>query len=277
MNLLFQGFKTCILGFVLLGLGNLAQAQSIAEQEIPQKVRAAFEKKQPNATPTWRKGIKATLEACFERSGDNQVYVFGKNGGLLLKMLEVSPILLPSSINTQIASDYPFSNLTLAYKAMTSTKKKFYEVQIESPDLVQRLRFSSAGKQIGEPQLLKSKAPVPEEHIASSNPLPSISRGEEASPNPETASPSIEESTAAQPLELDSIQLEDLDLIDEDIQDLFEEDPLYNEEAGYDVFDEDDFDEENWEELWEEEEEDDAELLKELEEPADEEDNPKAL
>lgn len=202
--------------------------------EVPAKVKSAFESSHHSLDANWQVGPKGTYEASFVKSGKSQVYVYDKGARLIKKKQVTDVILLPTSIGNTLAYDYPTGDIEQAYRVMTKEKKKYYEVHVGDKNGVERVQFNLAGSMIGV-----------------------VSEPKTESGSPMLASTSVSsESSANEGMMRGEATLEtesELELIDDDIADLFEE-----EEEDFDIELEDDDD---WEDVLLEDEEDDFEDL----------------
>lgn len=202
----------------------LAQSESV---QVPTKVASAFADHHHSSDVAWQAGPQNTYEAAFHKSGKNLVYVYDRGGRLVRKKQETEAILLPTSIGNTLAYDYPAGNIEKAYRVFTKNKNKYYEVHLAGTEKAERIEFNISGGLIGVvemPQAIEAPAPI----LASSDvPSQGMMRGEAT-------------------LETES----ELEVIDDDIADLFEEDEEFDIE---DLGNEDD----DWEDIVIEDDEED--------------------
>ena len=174
--------------------------------KVPAKVLTAYEGHH-SSDAQWEAGPKNTFEASFTKSGKDLVYVYDRAGNLVQKKQRTESILLPTSIGTTLAYDYPQGEIEQAYRVITKNKDKFYEVHLAGSEKAERIKFNISGSMIGVVEMPRAvEAPI----LASSTTPPDqgMMRGEAT-------------------LETES----ELEMIDEDIADLFEEEEEFDIEA----------------------------------------------
>lgn len=216
----------------LIVVGNTALAQEIPASSVPQVVRTAFEKSHSGET-NWTIGPKGLYEAHLNKSGHELVYVYTKSGYLTIKKKVINQILIPNSINTDLASSYSDYRMGKSYQVMTRSKEKYYEIHASNSTTTKRMRYSLAGAYISSVDINQSEAD--QTLVASSDPV--------------VTTPVTTPIVSSGGMRGDSDFADD-ELIDDDIADLFEE------EDDSDLFQALDADD-NWDDIILEEEEDD--------------------
>lgn len=240
-------FYVVVLALVVLG--GTALAQEIPASSVPQMVRTAFEKSYSGEV-SWTLGPKDVYEAHFSKSGHNLVYVYSKAGKLTVKKKVISSILIPNSINTDLAANYSGYEMGDVFQVITRTKQKYYEVHANNATTTKRMRYSLAGSYVSSVDMNHSEAD--QTLVASTNPVPVTH------PVPVTTP------VAGNGMRGESEGFADDELIDDDIADLFEE-----EGEDPDLFDAPEADE-DWDEIiFEEDEEDDFDDLDDWDIPDD--------
>ena len=229
---------------MLLLLAVLLPVLAAAQTKVPGSIQASFEKTAGVDKAEWAQGPQATYEASFTKSGNDYVYVYSKTGKLLQKKQYAESILLPTSIGNTIAYDYPRGKIDRAYRVLSADKKKYYEVHVVDGPGVDRVQFDMAGSFLAvvqseaaqaAPAAIPAPSPQPERILASNaTPAPAIAMRGEADMVEDNAE-------------------DDLEIVDEDIADLFEEE---EEDLALEPLEE-----ESWDEILEEEEEDDWEEI----------------
>lgn len=233
-----------MLALLVIGF-SAAFAQGLNPSEVPARAKQAFKSSQPAASPTWKAGPKSTYEAHFTSSGRSQVYVYDYSGSLQQKKLKGSINGMPSSVKSQVASMYSASDVKGAYKVMTRSKKKFYEVVVRSGNKLNYMRYTLSGSPAGQQSLVLNNSTSGSSNATASNNTrtePVVAMRGEASSSNATTSTTYNFN-------------EDLDAYDPDISDLIN-DPGVNFEFQEDS-DWEDVDFQRFEkELWSDDDED---------------------
>jgi|GEM_PF-278334 len=219
-----------LLGFCLTA--TTALAQTIATDLVPSTVRAAFEKSQSNSKASWSESSEGNYTVRFYKSGHDLIYVYSPDGKLKAKKKLVNPILIPNSINTHLASNHSSYEMKEVFQVISRSKEKYYEVEAGDASSSKQLRYSLAGAYVSAVDL--------------TSPVENATLAVASTPNSNLPQPA---STGG--MRGDDDGFEDIELIDDDIADLFEE------EEEDDIL-LDPADSNSWEDiLFEEEEEDD--------------------
>ena len=145
------------------------KAQAIPEAQVPSAAVAAFTKSAPGLSAKWQAGPQSTFEAIFLREGKSQVYVYDQAGLLQVKKIKAAMTELPVSAQKTLAA-YPNSNVEAAYKVVSRTQEKYYEVQMANAGSRERLRFDLEGKPTGKVSI--SSAPMASAATPSPAPKP---------------------------------------------------------------------------------------------------------
>lgn len=240
--------------FTMTGL----QAQDLSSAQVPAAVTTAFQKALPGINPRWVAGPSGSYEALFMRDGLAQVYAYDQAGVLQTKKVKTALTSLPTTVQRSIDAGYAGGNVEAAYKVMTRTQEKYFEVQLAQSGQRERLRYNLEGQPIGKTTLgpVASAATVP-----ASKPAPSPTIASAAKPAPAPAakpapSPAPAVKTVPKPAPTTmSMRGEATDDTD-DLMDEDELDDLLEEEEEEDTFDpleeeEDDLleDDDNWEDI----------------------------
>lgn len=228
----------------LIVFGNTAPAQEIPASSVPQVVRTAYEKSNSGET-NWTLGPEEVYEAHFTKSGHELVYVYTKTGYLTKKKKVINPILIPNSINTDLASKYSDYRMEESFQVMTRSKEKYYEVHASNSTSTKRMRYSLAGAFVSSVDINQSEAD--QTLVASSDPV--------------VSTPVTTPTVSTGGMRGDSDFADD-ELIDDDIADLFEE------EDDSDLFEDLGGDDDDWDDIILEEEDDDFEDLEDWDIPS---------
>ncbi len=228
----------------LLVLGGTVLAQEIPASSVPQEVKTAFESSF-SGDVSWTLGPKDVYEAHFNKSGQDLVYVYSKAGQLTIKKKKVSPILIPNSINTDLAGNFSGYAMKDVFQVISRTKQKYYEVHASNTTTTKRMRYSLAGAYVSSVDINHSEAD--QTLVASSDPDPVVA--------PVTTGGMRGESES----------FDDVELIDDDIADLFEAD-----DDDSDLFEDSSSGDENWDDIiLEEDDEDDLDDIEDWDTPSD--------
>ena len=242
-------YRSIVMGFVTailtVAATSLVSAQQISSEEVPAAVKSSFAKSSRGLSADWMKSPGNFYEAAFSVSGKNTVYVYNAAGVLTQKKMESSKALLPTSIGQDLAYEHPAKDILKIYRVMTRSKKKYYEVHVDDQSKVLRLQFDLAGEQFASVSVPKDQNSTPV--MIASNVAPAASTGGNQMAMRGESSMGSKES------------LYEDDLIDDDIADLFEDDPLYNDNLDYDLdmeLDQGELADDDWENLILEEDDD---------------------
>ena len=232
--------------FLFLGLQS-GVAQQIQEQDVPEAIRSAFKNASRGAVAVWEKGPKNIYEANFSHSGKTQVYVYSSRGQLMAKKMKASQAQIPTSVGQALAIDHPLGDVTGLYRVITRNKRKYYEAHLDVPGGKRRVNFDLAGSQFAVVEIPDPTTPTM--MAANIEPTPT--------PTPTQEAPEMMRGDQEEAPEID-LSDDDLELIDDDIADLFEDDGLDDDlmDLGEDELLED----EDWENLILEEEDDDLDF-----------------
>lgn len=225
-------------------------AQALSSAQVPTAATAAFQKAQPGISPAWLAGPNGSFEAQFMRDGSAQVYAYDQAGMLQTKKIRTAVTSLPVTVQRSLDAGYAGGKVEAAYKVMTRTQEKYYEVQVAQSGKQERLRYNLEGQPIGKTSLAPSTAAV-------AQPAPSPVLASAAKPMPVAAKPAPKPAPTTMAMRGESAPApasneDDMDdLMDEaELDDLLEEeeeeefDPIEEEEED-DLLDE----EEDWEDI----------------------------
>ena len=244
------------------------KAQAIPEAQVPSAAVAAFTKSAPGLTAKWQAGPQSTFEAIFLREGKSQVYVYDQAGLLQVKKIKAAMTELPVSAQKTLAA-YPNSNVEAAYKVVSRTQEKYYEVQMANAGSRERLRFDLEGKPTGKVSISSAPmasaatpspapkpapaavapapkpapvavAPAPKPAPAAAKPAPAAiaMRGESATTKAPVAKDDLDDESLDDLMEED----EDWEDLDSDLDDIGTDDLLEEDEDEWEILDDDDDD-----------------------------------
>lgn len=155
-----------------------AFAQSIATSAVPANTLKAFQATTAGAQATWMAGPSNTFEASFAKEGQKMVYCYDQAGLLQQKKIVSNVSAFPASVNASLVASYPKGNVEYAYKVVSRTNQKYFEVQVANANAVDRMRFDLEGKPIGKTSMAAAKPAqaTPSQSIASQpvSPKPSV-------------------------------------------------------------------------------------------------------
>lgn len=226
-------------------------AQALSSAQVPAAATAAFQKAQPGISPAWLAGPNGSFEAQFMRDGSAQVYAYDQAGMLQTKKVRTAVTNLPVTVQRSLDAGYAGGKVEAAYKVMTRTQEKYYEVQVAQSGKQERLRYNLEGQPVGKTSLAPSTATI-------AQPAPSPVLASAVKPTPVAAKPAPKPAPTTMAMRGESAPApasneDDMDdLMDEaELDDLLEEeeeeefDPIEEEEEEDDLLDE----EEDWEDI----------------------------
>lgn len=261
--LVIPGMKAvAFVAVMLLGFNGL-QAQSLQISDVPSRAVSAISASKPGIGVNWMAGPNNTFEAYFTSNGKRQVYVYNAAGLLQQKKIETGKAHLPPSVsNTADAA----GEVRSAYRVMTRTKQKYYEVHVATPTTMDRMRFNTSGQSIGTTHIaLANPDPEPAQVVASNPdpaPAPATTTAQEpattATPEPTIAMRGANTTTTTTAVTTSTTTVEtsaeinfEEDMIDDDIADLLDSDDTYNSrgEIEFEWEDEQIIDDTKWEDV----------------------------
>jgi hypothetical protein len=177
-------------------------AQSLSSAQVPAAATASFQKAQPGISPSWQAGPNGGFEAKFMRDGLAQVYAYDQAGTLQTKKIKTALTNLPVTVQRSLDAGYAGGNVEAAYKVMTRTQEKYYEVQVAHSGNKERLRYNLEGQPIGKTSLAPSTAavvqPAPSPVLASAvKPAPVVAAKPAPAPAVRPAAPKPAPTTMA--------------------------------------------------------------------------------
>lgn len=113
-----------------------ANAQKLAENNVPDLVKSSFKKQFPDVKKVVWEKEKANYEAEFELNETEQSAVFNEKGGLIETEVEIEINQLPANINTYIQKNYVGQKIKEAAKIIDANGKVSYEAEIKGMDLI---------------------------------------------------------------------------------------------------------------------------------------------
>lgn len=209
-----------------------------------------FQKAQPGIQAKWMSGPQGSIEALFSREGTDQIYVFDQSGLLQTKKMRAPMEQMPASVKRTLDAGYANAKIEGAYKVVSRTQEKYYEVQVAATNSRERLRFDLEGQPTGKTTISTNGAQGP---TASAKPMPAPAPAPVIKPaTPPAANPiAMRGEAPSSPKPAPAMRGEADDMEEEedlDIDDLLEEE---EEEEWEDIDIEDDLLEEEEEGDWE--------------------------
>lgn len=233
INLLSGFGKLALLIAVVLSPLSTVISQNVAESKVPVNTVKAFKAASQGSSAVWMAGSNNSYEASWAKSGQRMVYVFDQSSQLQLKKYLAPMNSLPAGVPASVKAACPGGKVDGAYRVVNRNNQKYYEVQVQNTQTIDRMRFDLSGKPIGKSSMAAAK-PVANESNSNSIAM----RGEAASPSL-VEDPNLEESDA----DIQDLLEEDSDLGDliEDDNDTWEDIDLEEEvEDDSDLFDSND-------------------------------------
>jgi hypothetical protein len=138
--------KKITLGLLFIMATGFVMAQKIQSKDVPEAVKAAFQKEFPVAkNPKWDKE-ENNFEASFDNNKSDQSVVFDAEGNILEIEVEIKLSELPKGVIDYMKSTYPGKKIKEVAKITDAQKTVTYEVEVSGMDVI----FSEQGKFIKE-------------------------------------------------------------------------------------------------------------------------------
>ncbi len=115
---------------------SLANAQKIANKDVPSVVKSALQKNYPNATHVKWEKEKDNYEAGFEMIKEDYSVLFDASGKIVETEIEINATTLPANILTYVAQNFPGKKIKEAAKITDSKGMITYEAEVDGTDLL---------------------------------------------------------------------------------------------------------------------------------------------
>jgi len=119
-----------------------AFAQQSHKAEVPQAVKAAFEKQYPNIKKVEWEKEDSNYEAEFDLNKVEHSVLYDASGKLLETEMEINPSELPEAVKTYVSTHYAGQKIKEAAKIVTPDGTLSYEAEVKGQDLI----FDSKGQ-----------------------------------------------------------------------------------------------------------------------------------
>lgn len=130
---------------LMLSLSMNASAQKISETEVPQPVRAAFQKQFPSAQKVkWEMEDKTKYEAVFRQNGTESSATFDASGSWLETESAIKESDLPAAVRATLAAQYPGHKLE-EFERLQTPEGTLYEVEAEKGEHSVIVKFAADG------------------------------------------------------------------------------------------------------------------------------------
>lgn len=123
-----------------------AFSQKIKEKDVPESVKAAFQKHFPGATEIKWEKESPNYEVEFDRNKTEYSALFDARGDLLETEAEIEISALPKAVADYVNTHYPGKKIKEASKITDAKGTVTYEAEVNKKDLI----FDSNGKFIKE-------------------------------------------------------------------------------------------------------------------------------
>jgi hypothetical protein len=141
----------CLIAVASLSIA-FASAQ-LPESSVPANTVKAFKTAAPGAAAQWIAGPNSSYEASFVKEGQKLVYVYDQASQLQQKKVIAPITALPATVGNSVSAAYPKGTVQYAYKVVTRTQQKYYEVQVANAGAIDRMRYDLEGKPLGKTTL----------------------------------------------------------------------------------------------------------------------------
>ncbi len=133
--------KNMLLIALSMMISGIAYSQKIQDKNVPEVVKANFNKQFPNAKEIKWEKENANIEAEFELNKIEQSVIFDEKGALLETEVEITISQLPMNVSTYIQKNYANQKIKEAAKITDSKGVVTFEAELKGMDLI----FDSQG------------------------------------------------------------------------------------------------------------------------------------
>ncbi len=123
-----------------------ANAQKLADKDVPSTVKTSFTKLFPKATEVKWKKEDGNFEAGFDLNKIEQSVLFDANGKMLESEVEIDVKKLPEAAHTYMKKNYPNNPIKEAAKITAANGTVTYEAELKGKDVI----FDAKGNFIKE-------------------------------------------------------------------------------------------------------------------------------
>ena len=122
-------------------------AQKLSEAQVPQAVRASFEKLFPMATGVkWSKENATEFEAEFKVDGKEMASNFDQSGKWIVTETEIKSSELQAAVTASLGKELPGYKIDESEKVETADKGTYYEVVMKKGKSIMEVEISGDGK-----------------------------------------------------------------------------------------------------------------------------------
>ena len=133
---------------------NLASAQKLKENEVPEAVKKTFAQKFANAKEVkWSKESSTEFEAAFDLAGHEQSASFDNSGKWMETETEIKKSDLPQAVQATITKEFAGYKIDEAEKVESPEKGSFYEVELKNGKVKYEVQLSADGKVIKKEEI----------------------------------------------------------------------------------------------------------------------------
>ncbi|MBL7872852.1 MAG: PepSY-like domain-containing protein [Cyclobacteriaceae bacterium] len=138
--------KKLTLVLALVMVTGFMMAQKIQSKDVPEAVKASFQKEFPGAKAAKWDKEESNFEASFDNNKSDQSVVFDAGGNILEIEVEIDSSELPKGVMEYVTSTYPGKKIKEVAKITDAQKIITYEVEVSGMDVI----FNEQGKFIKE-------------------------------------------------------------------------------------------------------------------------------
>ncbi|RFZ95590.1 hypothetical protein D0C36_08755 [Mucilaginibacter conchicola] len=136
-----KNLKITAATLVAIAIGSVGMAQSIPSTQVPQVVKATFEKTFPAVKRVKWEKEKGDFEAGFKQGATEMSAVFKADGSLAETEAEIKPTDLPGNVMVYIKDHYKGAKIKEAAKITKANGEVNYEAEVNGKDIL----FDSSG------------------------------------------------------------------------------------------------------------------------------------
>ncbi|MFY7840207.1 MAG: PepSY-like domain-containing protein [Lacibacter sp.] len=128
--------KKITIAVAILLTASLANAQKIADKEVPSAVKEALQKQYPAAKKVKWDKEQANYEAGFEATGTEYSVLLDSKGAILETEVEIKIDAMPAKIKEYVSKKYPGEKIKEAAKITNSKGIVTFEAEVKGKDLI---------------------------------------------------------------------------------------------------------------------------------------------
>ncbi|MDP3442950.1 MAG: PepSY-like domain-containing protein [Ignavibacteria bacterium] len=121
---------------------SFASAQKVSDKDVPAVVKSTLQKNYPNAKELKWEKENSNYEAGFKIKQTDYSVLLAASGNIVETEVAIAITVLPTSVNTYVARNYPGKKIKEAAKITDAKGVITYEAEVNGKDLI----FDNSGK-----------------------------------------------------------------------------------------------------------------------------------